>query len=98
MTTNTQQSNTPGVDFILAKMDASHKIVMAKLATMTEDEMSRERILTRAWLDATSAEYYETETYAGGSNRAGRMMDRAGDSGQTMLELTNGVMPDGTQI
>ena len=93
MTTNTQQSNTPGVDFILAKMDASHKIVMAKLATMTEDEMSRERILTRAWLDATSAEYY-----AGGSNRAGRMMDRAGDSGQTMLELTNGVMPDGTQI
>ena len=89
----TQQKDSAGVEFVIERINASHKIVMAKLATMTEAEMSRERILTRAWLDAASVEYY-----AGGSNRAGRMMDRAGDSGKTMIELTNGVMPDGTQI
>ena len=89
----TQQKDSAGVDFIIERMNASQEIVMAKLTTMTKAEMNRERKLTRAWLAAANDEYN-----FGGSTRAGRIMDRAGDSGKTMTELTNGVMPDGTQI
>lgn len=81
-------------DETLAKMEKSHAIVTAKIAAMTDAEKARDNRITDAWLTEANREFREV----GLNGRASRMMDRASDSGKTITELTNGVLPDGSQI